>query len=77
MAEVGKRAIDLSVDAREFHRVMAMAKKFDHTFYLNLRRDLRKAAEVAAADVRKEVLKPPMREEAGTSQNRRRWRTRT
>lgn len=62
MAEVGKRAIDLSVDAREFHRVMAMAKKFDHTFYLNLRRDLRKAAEVAAADVRKEVLKPPMQE---------------
>ena len=39
-----------------------MAKKFDRTFYLNLRRDLRAAAEVAAVDVRKEVLKPPLQE---------------
>jgi len=55
-----KRAIDLSVDAHEFHRVLAMAKQFDRTFYTNLRRDLRNAAEAAAVDVRKEVLKPPL-----------------
>ncbi len=60
MVAVGKRAIDLDVDAREFHRVLAMAKKFDRTFSTNLRRDLRAAAEVAAVDVRAEVRKPPM-----------------
>lgn len=60
MVQPGKRAVDLSVDAREFHRVLAMAKQFDRTFYTNLRRDLRAAADIAAVDVRREVLKPSM-----------------
>lgn len=62
MAQVGNRAIDLNIDAREFHRVLAMAKQFDRSYYLNLRRDLRKAAEMAAVDVRREVLKPPLQQ---------------
>ncbi len=62
MAAVGKRAVDLNIDAREFHRVLKMAKQFDRTFSTNLRRDLRKAAELAAGDVRDEVLKPSLQE---------------
>lgn len=60
MVQSGKRAVDLSIDAHEFHRVLAMAQKFDRSYYLNLRRDLRAAADISAVDVRKEVLKPSM-----------------
>lgn len=59
MVAPGKRPVDLSIDAREFHLVLKQAKEFDKKLYTNLRRDLRKAAEDAAVDVRREVLKPP------------------
>ncbi len=59
MAQPGKRAVDLSVDAREFHLVLKQAKAFDKKIYLNLRRDLRKAATESVAEVKAEVVKPP------------------
>lgn len=62
----GKRAVDVSVDAREFHRVLKMAKEFDKTFSTNLRRDLRNAAELAAGDVRREVKRAPNKAIAAT-----------
>ena len=58
---VRSRAVDLSVDAREFHLVLKQAKEFDRKIYLNLRRELRAAAAPAAADVRAEVMKPSIR----------------
>ena len=66
MVAVGKRAVDISVDAREFHRVLDMAKKFDKSFYTNLRRDLRAAGESAAKDVREDVKKAPRKAIAAT-----------
>ncbi len=62
MVAVGKRAIDLSVDAREFHRVLNMAKEFDKKVSQNLRRDLKAAAKVAQLDAKAEVRKPPLKE---------------
>ena len=66
MVAAGKRAVDISVDAREFHLVLKQAKAFDKKIYLNLRRDLRKAAEAAATDVRQDVKKAPRKAVAAT-----------
>lgn len=62
MVAAGKRAVDISVDAREFHRVMAMAKEFDRTYYLKLLAKLRKAGAEARLDSKAEVKKAPMKE---------------
>ncbi len=60
MAQTGsKRAIDVSVDAREFYRVLKMAKDFDSKFHKRLQKDLREAGQVAANAARDEVRKPP------------------
>lgn len=59
MAAAGKRAIDLNVDARDFHFILKAAKQLDRKLYSGLRTNLRKAAEAATADVKAEVLKAP------------------
>ncbi len=61
MAKVGSRAVDLSIDARDFHRVLTQAKAFDKKLYTRLRRNLRAAAADAVKGVRAEVVKPPMK----------------
>ena len=74
----GERPIDVSVDAREFHRVMNMAKAFDKKLYSGLRRDLRKVGTDAAESSRAEVRKAPMREVTRTvSEGRFHKRTRS
>jgi hypothetical protein len=66
VVQSGKRAVDVSIDAREFNLVLKQAKAFDRKIYLNLRRDLRKAAESAAKDVREDVKKAPRKVIAAT-----------
>ncbi len=61
MAANSKKAVDVSVDAKQFVRVLKQAKEFDKKLYTKLRRDLRKAGADAAEDVRAEVRKPPRR----------------
>jgi len=56
---MGKRAVDVSVDARDFVRVIGQAKAFDKKLYTGLRRDLRKAGADAAEASRVEVKKAP------------------
>jgi hypothetical protein len=56
---MGARAIDLNVDARDFHFILKAAKQFDRKLYSGLRAKLRKAAEDATEDVRAEVVKEP------------------
>ncbi|MDQ1247700.1 MAG: hypothetical protein QG597_2071 [Actinomycetota bacterium] len=59
MVAVGKRAVDLDVDAKQFYEVLTLARVFDKKLYTGLRRDLRKAGEGAAKSVRAEVVKEP------------------
>ena len=66
MVAAGKRPVELSVDAREFLRVVAMAKEFDAKYHRKLLAKLRQAGEAAAVDVRREVKRAPNKAIAAT-----------
>ena len=59
MVAVGKRAVDLDVDAKQFYEVLTQARLFDKKLYSGLRKQLRTAGNDAAKDVRAEVVKEP------------------
>lgn len=59
MAAVGKRAVDVSVDAKQFYEVVTQARLFDKKMYTGLRKELRAAGADAVKDVKKEVKLAP------------------
>ena len=59
MVAVGKRAVDLDVDAKQFYEVLTQARLFDKKLYSGLRKNIRKAGEDTSKAMREEVKKAP------------------
>ena len=60
MVAVGNRAVDVSVDAKQFYEVVTQARLFDKKLYTGLRKELRAAGAEAVKDVKAEVVKEPL-----------------
>lgn len=67
-----QRAIDVSVDAREFHELAGKASRLAPEIKKQLRKELRAAAQKGAKKSKAEVMKPPLSRGRGRSTGLRR-----
>lgn len=67
-----QRAIDVSVEAREFHDLAGKASKLAPEIKKQLRKELRAAAQAGAKKAKAEVMKPPLHKGRGRATGLRR-----